>query len=295
MNNSIRAHLALLATNIIYGANFSIAKTVMPEHILPAGFILLRIGGALVLYWLVSSFIINEKVERKDLAAFAMLGFFGVSVNQLLFFKGLNLTSPINASIMMVSNPILVLLAATIILKERITLTRITGVVLGFAGATALLLTGTHKTGTAHWSGDLMILLNSASWGVYLVLVKPYMKKYHTLTVVKWCFLFGFLYVLPFGWGELNSVEWSGLDNLDWISLVFVVFATTFIAYLLNTYALRALSPPVVSAYIYLQPFVATSIALFFGKDMLTFQKLTAAALIFFGVYLVSRPTASNK
>lgn len=295
MNNNLKAHLALLATNIIYGANFSIAKLVMPLHIQPAGFILLRIGGALLLYWLVASMVVHEKVEKKDIAFFALLGLFGVSINQLLFFKGLNLTSPINASIMMVSNPILVLLAATIILKERITAMRILGVLIGFAGATALLLTGTQKTGTAHWQGDLMILLNSASWGVYLVLVKPYMKKYHTLTVVKWCFLFGFLYVLPFGWEELGDVKWELLDTTAWVSVVFVVFATTFIAYLLNTYALRALSPPVVSAYIYLQPFVATAIALIYGKDFLTFQKLTAAAFIFLGVYLVSRPAGTNK
>lgn len=295
MNNNLKAHLALLATNIIYGANFSIAKILMPSHIQPAGFILLRIGGALLLYWLVASMIVREKASLKDIGFFAVLGLFGVAINQLLFFKGLNLTSPINASIMMVSNPILVLIAAMIILKEKITVTRIIGVAIGFAGAAALLVSGMQKTGTAHWTGDLMILANSASWGVYLVLVKPYMKKYHTLTVVKWCFLFGFLYVIPFGWEELSVVKWSTFDSTAWIVVIFVVFATTFIAYLLNTYALRALSAPVVSAYIYLQPFVATAIALLYGKDFLTFPKLAAALFIFLGVYLVSKPAGANK
>lgn len=295
MSKTLQAHLALLTANIIYGANYSIAKVVMPEHIRPAGFILLRVIGAMVLFWFVSATIVKEEAEKKDIRFFAILGLFGVAINQMLFFKGLNLTSPINASIMMVSNPILVTVAASLILKEKITLSRISGILIGFAGAAALLLSGQSGSTESHWTGDLMILLNSMSWGIYLVLVKPYMKKYNTVTIVKWCFLFGFIYVLPFSWEELAEVHWAAITPTIWLCITFVVVGSTFLAYLLNTYALRALSPSVVSAYIYLQPFLASSIALAFGKDEITSAKLIAAAFIFLGVYLVSRPAPLNK
>lgn len=290
MNKELRAHLALLIANIIYGANYSIAKFVMPEHIKPAGFILLRVTGAVILFWFVGSIFIRESVSKKDIRHFALLAVFGVAINQLLFFSGLNRTSPVNASIMMVSNPILVLLAASFILKEKMTMIRVAGILLGFAGAAALLLTGKDQGGNAHWYGDLMVLLNSASWGIYLVLVKPFMSRYNTVTIVKWCFLFGWFYVFPFGFGQISEVSWSVLSFSDWGAIAFVVVGSTFFAYLLNVYALKDLSPAVVSAYIYLQPVLAALFAYIFLDELFTAQQALAAIFIFLGVYLVSRP-----
>ena len=139
--------------------------------------------------------------------------------------------------------------------------------------------------------GDMLILINSVSWALFVVLVKPLMKKYNTFTVVKWVFLFGFVYVLPFGLTEIQDVNWQQLPPQIWRDILFVVLATTFLAYVLNTYALRALSPSVVSIYIYLQPFLASLIAiLYYKNDELDLRKLTAGVLIIFGVYLVSMP-----
>jgi drug/metabolite transporter (DMT)-like permease len=119
-------------------------------------------------------------------------------------------------------------------------------------------------------------------------MAKPYMQKYHTVTVMKWIFLFGFIYVFPFGFPFLMDVNWSQLPLNIYGSLAFVVVATTFLAYLLNTYALKSLSSSVVSMYIYLQPFLATLIAVFLGKDNLTPVKILSAIFIISGVYLVS-------
>lgn len=292
MNKIIQAHIALLVVNIIYSANYSIAKEVMPAYIQPFAFVVMRVGGALVLFWLVSSVFIKEKIDKKDLPRIALLAVCGVAVNQLLFLKGLSLTSPINASIIMVSNPIIVLLAAAMILNEKIKVSKIAGIVFGIAGALLLLLFNkTFSFGSETISGDIMILINSVSWALYIILVKPLMKKYNTFTIVKWTFLFGFFYVLPFGFSEFKQINWTTMPAYIWLDLSFVVVATTFFAYVLNTYALRALSPSVVSIYIYLQPFLATLIAIYYyHNDELDMRKTVSGVLIIVGVFLVSWP-----
>lgn len=292
MNKTLQAHLSLVIVNIIYAANFSIAKEVMPSHVQPFAFVLMRVTGALVLFWLVGSLFVKEKVDKKDLPYMAMLAVFGVAMNQLLFLKGLSMTRPINGAIIMTSNPIIVISIAAIFLKEKISLQKIIGIVIGAAGALIMLLYGKNfSLGSDTITGDVLILINSFSWALYVVLVKPLMKKYNTFTVVKWVFLFGFLYVLPFGFSEFKQIDWNSFSPTIWRDVVFVVVATTFFAYILNTYALRALSPSVVSIYIYLQPFLATLIAVYiYRNDELDLRKLTAAVLIIFGVYLVSIP-----
>jgi drug/metabolite transporter (DMT)-like permease len=296
MNKTVQAHLAILITNIIYGANYSIAKEVMPAYIQPFAFVLLRVGGALILFLMVSTFVIKEKIDKKDLPRLVVLGLCGVAINQLLFLKGLSLTTPINASIIMISNPIAVLLFAAFALKEKIGINKIAGIAMGIAGALLLLLFNkTFSFGSDTIAGDIMILINSISWAFYVVLAKPLMKKYNAFTVVKWVFLFGFLYVLPFGYPEMKLVDWKSIPLMGWYCMLFVVLATTFIAYILNTYALKALSPSVVSIYIYLQPFIATVIAVIFGKDELDARKIISALLIIGGVYLVSLSPKKQK
>lgn len=289
MNTNLKAHLALLGANIIYGLNYSIAKDVMPEYILPFGFIFCRVIGALFLFWLAHSFI-YEKVEKKDLLLLAICGFFGVAANQLMFFYGLNITTPINAGIIMTSNPILVLIASAIILKNRITKTKIAGILLGISGALLLLLFKTDFSfGSETLLGDLFIFLNALSYGVYLVLAVPLMKKYSPMTVIKWVFTFGFIFVLPFGWNQFTEIDWSSFNSSIWLKFSFVIVGTTFLAYLFNIYGLKKLNPSVVSTYIYLQPLLAALFAIWAGKDELDWIKVTAAILIFSGVYLVSK------
>ncbi len=297
MSKTLQAHLALLIVNLIYGANFSIAKEVMPAYVQPFAFVVMRVSGALILFWIIGTFFINEKLDKKDLPRIALLAACGVACNQLLFLKGLSLTSPINASIIMISNPIVVLLIAEVVLKEKISISKIIGIGFGVVGAAIMLLYNKNFSfGSETISGDLMILINSISWACYVVLVKPLMKKYNTFTIIKWVFLFGFIYVLPFGYKEFTQISWATMPAQVWRDIMFVVIGTTFFAYVLNTYALRALSPAVVSVYIYLQPFFASLIAIYYyHNDMLDLRKITSAVLIVFGVYLVSQPFAKAK
>lgn len=277
----------------------------MPDVIGPSGFILLRVSGACLLFWAVYLFQ-REKVAWTDMGRIALCALFGVAMNQLFFFNGLSLTSPINASVIMTTTPIIVLILASVILRERITWLRSVGVLIGAAGAVALIhSTSSNGASTATERGDLFILINATSYSLYLVTVKPLMKKYRPLTVITLVFSFGLLYVLPFGFKQFVAVEWSSLATPDILSMVFVVVCTTFLAYLLNIFALKIVSPTISSSYIYLQPMLAGGFALWFsssaflqnafGRAMdysndIDLFKVGCAVFIFLGVYLVSRP-----
>jgi drug/metabolite transporter (DMT)-like permease len=292
MSKTLLAHLALIAAMCIYALSFSLVKEVSPSHIAPLGFVLMRIAGAAPLFWL-SRFIIRERVENRDLPKLFLLSVFGVALNQSLFMTGLSRTAPISAAIIMITSPLLVLVISNIILRERITFKRLGGILLGLGGAAVLILTGSSSGSREDDAlGDVFIFINALSWGTYLVLVKPLMSKYHTVTILSWVFLFGGILVFPFGISQLAAVDWASFTSRHWFDVLFVVFGITFVAYLLNTYALSALSPSVVSAYIYLQPLLAAAIALWLGKDELSWQKLVSAFLIFTGVWLASRPAS---
>ncbi len=283
--------MALLTVALIYGINYSVAKDVMPDYVQPRGFILIRALGATVLFHAVALFYPAQKIAPKHYWRLALAGFFGVAANQLLFFEGLNITTPINASVIMTTNPIIVLVLSAVFLKVPIKPLRIVGIALGLIGALFLIARGKDLSAILEGGkslGNLLVLLNAASYGAYLIVVKPLMRDYKAITVIKWVFTLGLIYVVPFGWEQLMAVNWAVLPVKISLEIAFVVLATTFLAYLLNIYALRLVSSTTVSYYIYLQPIFATATAIAFGKDQLTWIALTAAAFIFSGVYLVS-------
>ncbi|MFN5324196.1 MAG: DMT family transporter [Bacteroidota bacterium] len=294
--NHILAHMAVLSANLIYGANYSVAKEVMPAFIQPFGFILLRVLFTAIVFVLLAQFVTHEKVDFSDKKRFFLCALFGVAINQLLFFKGLDITTPINAALMMTTNPIMVLIAASLILKDRITWIRTLGIGLGITGASTLILwNGGGLKLSGSLTGDIMILINSLSFGVFLIMVKPMMAKYSTVTVMKWVFMFGTILVLPFGLGEFQDIKWSTFDTRIWLLTAFVVIGTTSLAYVFNTYALKKLSPSEVSVYIYLQPLFAVMFAVLLGKDNLKTVHFLSAALIFGGVYLASDKLSASK
>lgn len=287
----ILAHVAMFLVALFYASNFTIAKQVMPEYIQPFGFIVLRVIAASILFWISHSLFIREKVQRGDFAKMALCAVFGVAINQLMFFKGLNLTTPINGSLIMLTTPILVLLISAIVLKERITKLKVLGILLGIAGALVLIWGNSSSVAPKAPNpllGNIFIGINAASYACYLILIKPLMAKYHPITILKWVFSFGLLYVLPFGWGEFRAIEWATFTNNIWMAVVYVLVVVTFLAYLFNAAALKVVNPSVVGTYIYLQPLLAAIIAILAGQDSITWRLVAAAALIATGVYLVS-------
>lgn len=288
-NNRVIAHLSVLVANLIYGANYTIAKGVMPDYIGPFGFIFLRVISASIIFWVIDIFFKSPRMETKDLGRLILCGLFGVATNQLLFFKGLSITAPINASLMMTTNPIMVMIVAAIILREKVSLRKVSGIIIGILGAVSLIIFGKQfNFQQGDVLGDLLILINSISFGIFLIIVKPLMQKYPPITVMKYVFVFGSLFVIPFGYDEFNRIEFKDFPTHIWLAVSYVVIITTVVVYLLNTFALKNLSPTSVSSYIYLQPVFATMFAILLGKDSLHLMHIISSVLIFTGVYLVT-------
>lgn len=289
MKKLFGAHLAAIGANLIFGINYVVAKGIMPDYLLPRPIIFLRVAGASIIFWLVSMFFPAEKVEKKDMMRLAVCAIFGVAVNQILFFEGLNLTTPINASIIMVTIPIMVMVFAHFIIGDKINMNKLIGILFGFTGAVYLILQGGKISVISNTTlGNLLTFLNAASYSLFLVLVKPLLKKYSALTVMKWVFTFGFIFILPFTWEQLMNSDFNAIPTHIWFSIIYVVLFTTVLAYFLNNSSLKTISPTMNSAYIYAQPLIATLISLWASKDRLTYIEVLAAILIFTGVYFVN-------
>ncbi len=291
---NLRPHLFVLSANLIYGANYSIAKKAMPEFILPLGFVLVRVVFACMLFWISAAFIQEkEKIRKQDYIRLAICGLFGVAINQLLFFAGLNITTPINAALIMTTNPVLVLLMAHFLIREKISFSKTAGIVIALSGAALLILSGGKVSFSGRTvMGDFMVLMNSLSFAVFLVIVKPLMMRFHPLTVMKWTFLFGSIPVLFFGTEEMMTARWNEMNYNIWISVAYVVLATTFLAYLFNIFALRELEASQVSGYIYLQPLFAAMFSVLFGEGLPQWIHLFTGMMIFTGIWLTMRKKA---
>ena len=263
----------------------------MPEYIQPSGFILLRVIGGSILFFLTYLFFIKERVKKKDFFRLMLCGLFGVAINQLFFFEGLNLTTPINAAIIMTISPVLVIITSAIIIKEKITVRKIIGIFLGLIGACILILnSGDISFENDFFTGNILVLINATSYAVYLVLVKTLMKRYNPITVMFYVFIFGLIFVIPFGFDEIQKIDLTTFNEEIYLKIGFVVICTTFIAYMFNAFALKSLNPSVVSVYIYLQPLLASLIAIALNSDSLSLVKILSAIFIFSAVFLVSIP-----
>ncbi|MCX2836919.1 DMT family transporter [Salinimicrobium sp. MT39] len=291
MNSRLLAILAAIGAGTIYGINHTVAKGLMPVYIQPFGFILLRVTGAAILFWLISPLGPKEKIATSDWPRLLGCAVLGMCINMLFFFKGLNLTTPINSSVITTITPIIVLVLAAILIKEKITLLKTVGIITGLAGALGLILFSSSEVRNASNIplGNFLVLINATSYGLYLILVKPLTSKYHPVTLMKWLFTMAIIINLPFTLKEFTQVEWSSLPTEAIFGMSFVVVGTTFLTYLLNVYALRQLSASTISAFVYLQPLIAIVYAVSTGADSLNMLKIVAALLVFAGVYMVTR------
>jgi drug/metabolite transporter (DMT)-like permease len=291
MTKSTKVHGSLFLVSLIYAATFSIAKEVMPHYIKPMGLITIRVWGAVSLLWVTHFLFVKESIfGKKDFLMLLKCAVFGVAANMLLFFKGLAITTPINAAILMVTTPLFVAFFSFFLLNEKVTKLKVIGLCFGVFGAILLLLGPSLSFNSSTLWGDLMVMTNAIIYAYYLIIAKPLLHKYSPLTVIKWTFFFGGLLVIPFGFTELKEVQWQAIPNSIWSAIIFLIIGATFITYVLNAWALRNANATLVGAYIYLQPVLATIIAVSMGKDSLTLPKVLFSLLIFIGVYLVGLP-----
>ncbi|QKX04917.1 EamA family transporter [Aquimarina sp. TRL1] len=302
ISNTVKSHLALLSVNIIYGANYLVAKGLMPHKIEASALVFLRIGGAGLLFIVLKTFI-KETVAKRDIARLALCGFLGVAANQFFSMNGLSLTSPVDAAIIVTAMPIFTVIMSYFILKEPLTISRILGICIGGGGAVILIYLGKSGTGTGSILGNFFIFINALVFSLYLVLVKPMMSKYKPITVIGWTFLFGFLFMLPFCFSSLMRTDFTSFAPTNWTALFYVVLGPTFLAYLLNMFALKHVKPTVSSSYIYVQPAVAMILVAIVSymipdslyKGDITASKLLCCGLIIIGVYLISSNRSFGK
>src|SRR5690606_25494665 len=262
-----------------------------PTHIQPFGFIMLRVSGAAILFWLISFLGPREKIKSKDWSRLLICAVFGMVINMLMFFKGLSLSTPINSSVIATITPIFVFILSAILIKERITMIRSLGILLGFAGALGLIFFSEKIQQNAPnvTLGNILFIINAISYGVYLILVKPLTAQYHPFTLMKWLFTVGVIVNIPFTISEFTAVQWTSLPwDAVW-RMAYVVVGTTFSTYLLNIFALKQLKASTIAAFVYVQPLVGILFATIVGADKLTFLKIISAATVFTGVYLVTR------
>lgn len=294
MSNRSLGFLAAFGATLIYGLNHTVAKNVMPVYIGPYAFILLRVIGASLLFWTVSLFVKSEKIDKKDWPRIILCSFLGMVINMLAFFKGLELSTPVNSSVMITLSPIVVFIFSAILLKEKIQSMKAFGITSGFVGALILVLY-TAKTGENAPNiplGNFLFIVNSFAYGLYLVLVKPLISKYNIITLLKWLFLLGVIMNFPVTISQFLEVEWTSLPLKEAIiPMLFVVVGTTFFTYLFNAYALTKLTASSLSSFIYLQPIVGIVFAISTKSDSLSLVSLAGMILIFIGIYLVTKRT----
>lgn len=280
---------------LIGGFNYSISKMVMPDPIKPLSIVVARGIISIAVFGLIHFFFVKEKLDHKDLGRVFLAALFGIAINQMGFYVGLNLTTPINASLMMTVTPIIVLIISSLSLREKINFTKVLGVLLGTTGTALLLLHSGRGKVEGLFTGDLLVLFNAVAWACFLVTVKPLMQKYNPFTILKWIFFLGFLVVLPFGYQDFMQTSWSTLPTEAWWAFGFIIVFATLFSYYLNSAVLKYVNPSIAGSYIYFQPLLAACIAIAWGKDHFDLEKLSYLIIILSGIYLVSFRNTAKK
>ena len=291
-DHSMKGHLALLLANTMFGFNVPIAKGVLASGMVsPYALNLFRMGGAALLFWIASLFAPREKVSRKDLVLLFFASLFSIQLNQTSFLIGLSMTSPIDASIAASTVPILTMLIAAVYLKEPITWKKAIGVAVGASGALLLILSnGTVDTAGRSGSiaGDMICLMGALSFAIYLAVFKRLIARYSSVTLMKWMFLYAAICAIPLCGGDAAAIDYAHLSPALWGGVLYVVCCATFFSYLLIPVGQKYLRPTVVGMYTYLQPFIASVVAVLAGLDRFGFAKGIAAVMVCLGVYIVN-------
>jgi len=286
----VLALVAALTATTIYGLNHTIAKVVMPNYIGGFGFVQLRLLGAGLIFFIIGFFVPSQKIDTADYLRLFFAALLGMCINMLMFFKGLELSTPINSGVIITLTPIMVLILSYIFLKEKIGFVKLSGIFMGFIGALILIIYGKKVALNAPniMLGNIMFLINASAFAGYLVLSKPLTQKYNTIVLMKWMFFIGTILALPVTYREFTSVQWTSLPFEAIWRMCFVVIGTTFLTYMLNMYALKSLPASTIGAFIYIQPLIAIVYAIITGNDTLDTMKIIAMILVFSGVYFAS-------
>ena len=288
-SKKLSGHVALFVANLIFGVNIPITRMLMPEHISPYALTFLRFAGGMVLFWIVSFFVKTEKVTSRDKVILLFASLFALTMNQIPFFVGLSMTSPIDASIVVTLLPIVTMLLAALILKEPITKLKAFGVLVGASGALLIVMNQSGHGHSGNMSGNLIVFIAVTSFALYLTVFKGLIMRYSAITIMKWMFLYATITGLPIFFTSVASTEFAAMNMADYLKIAFVLVFATFIGYLLLPIGQKTLRPTTLSMYNYVQPIMASIVAIFIGIDEFGYTQAMAAVLVFAGVYIVTQ------
>lgn len=295
MKKEYLAHFFLILESLLYAGSYTVANDAS-AYITPFELTLLRAIFAALIFGTAQFVVVREKVDRKDLLLLGACSLFGITISNVLFFGGLAQTTPINASLLTLTSPLFLILFA-IIARGEIEVGKLIGVFIASIGGVFLILgdSGLSTEASNPILGNMMVGASAGSYAIYLTLIRPLLLKYHPLTILRWLFTFGMIYLFPiWGWG-LTKIDWGGFSMNVWIALGFILICITFITFLLNTFALKVLDASIVSTYIYTTPLFTALIGILLDGHSSSISLVIAGTLILFGGYLVSQTNESTE
>lgn len=280
----------MLGAEFMWGVSAPLGKVILAGGVTPLMLTDCRMVGAAALFWVLSLFTGRERVEGRDLLLMFFASLFGIVLNQGLFLFGLGLTSPVNASIITTSSPIITMVLAAVFLGEPVSRLKVGGVFLGALGALILIARG-GGSGDAEGSplGDVLVVAAQLSFSCYLVLFKRLTSRYSPVTLMKWMFTYASVCVIPFSYNEWACAGLGDVGSDAWWGVAAFVVGPTFVSYLLLPVGQRFLRPTVTAMYNYVQPIVATLAAVWMGVGGFSVLKGVAVVLVFCGVGMVTR------
>lgn len=286
-------HLAAFVCYLIFGFNIVACREIALSGLVPPLCVFcFRALGAATLFWLFSLLKPMEKVELKDLLKIFFASMLGLFLTQMSFLIAIKMTTPMDTAVVASLTPIFTMFMAAIFVKEPITLKKVVGVLISFAGVIFLIYNSvfaSNGVSSSSFLGIFLIVLNALFFSSYLGIFRPVIVKYSVVTFMKWMFTFSALVSIPLGMSNLVSLPYAQFSSKLILLILWVVVFSTFLAYLLISYAQKQIRPTLVSLYSYVQPIVASGLSVYLGMDVLTWEKVLAAILVFVGVAIVNR------
>ena len=288
MNKNIQGHLFALTANILWGLMAPVGKSALVEFS-ALSVTTFRMVGAAACFWLLSLFCKREQVDHRDMLKIFFAALFALVFNQGVYIFGLSMTSPIDASIVTTTLPIVTMIVAAIYLKEPVTNKKVLGIFVGAMGALILIMSSSNAgSGNGSIMGDLLCLIAQISFSIYLTVFKG-LSQYSPITLNKWMFVYASMCYIPFSYHDVAAIQWAETSTAALLQVGYVVVGGSFLAYICIMTAQRLLRPTVVSMYNYMQPIVASIVTVIVGMATFNMEKGIAIALVFLGVYIVTQ------
>ena len=287
--------LALVTIQVLFGINYVVSKLLV-DSFPPLLWASARVFISALLMLLIALVLRrpHPKPDKKFFLPLIVFAILGTVINQGCFLTGLRYTSSTNSAILNTLIPVFTLLIVTIRRIEPLSSKRMLGFIFSFIGVLVLRKVETLSFSDQTLLGDLLIVLNCLSYGLFLSYSKHFFSSYDRVWGTTWLFLYGSI-----GLGLLAAPEWAHfhmptLTNAMIASMLFVTLGATLTAYFLNIWTLTYSKSSSVAIFIYLQPIVSASISYFFLGESVSLRTAISSIIIFIGVLLVILPAKTQ-